>query len=188
MNNKVLQIDYLKNKKASAILIAMLITALLLIAGLSLNSLIIKEMRIGRTIFNGLKSYYAAEAAVEDALYRINNHIPGYEVEDLADDDGIVQSNKTGSKLDYNYEIYARDIEIPCGFQEISDEIRKAGGKKWQVLNVQESFRIPLYSYDKDKGVENFNIFKVSFYMPGRGENAVLVLFAFLSHMHQILP
>lgn len=66
------------NKGVSLPLMTGLIT-LLLVASVSINELIIRDMRSGQRIEASNKAYMAAEAGIEDALYELSPHSAGYE-------------------------------------------------------------------------------------------------------------
>lgn len=163
------------NSKASAIVIAMLITTVLLVLGLALNRLILKEMSVERGLLNAGKAYYAAEAGLEDALLRMDRHIPGYEAEDRVNADGKVKSVVIPN-VGYEYEIATRDnlddglSSVPCGFTAKTSDIGVPEGttERWRILKVQEGLRIPLYRYDSSEanGYRDQREFKVQFYLP----------------------
>lgn len=158
-----------KNSRGSALLIAILITAVLLIIGLSINRLILREMKVERAILSAGMAYYAAEAGIEDGLYEIDNHIPGYQGEEDVDVNGWIQGVLSEANSTFQYKIQARDTAIPCSYQNLSDDIgfpESNTAQRWRVLKVQEAMRVPLYRYDSSARFKDFNNFKVSYYLP----------------------
>jgi hypothetical protein len=59
------------------------LVTLLMIASLSANETILRAMRSVRGIESSNRAYFAAEAGVEDALYELSPHYPGYQTPTL---------------------------------------------------------------------------------------------------------
>ena len=140
----------IKNRDASALLVAILIMSLLLVVGLGVNRLIIVEMKVERGLLQGGQSYYSAEGASELALHEIVASITGYEGGD---------SGEFDSGVAYEYEILALSDVWPCdvyGDKVFEDE----DGVLWRVLEVEESVMIPLFLEE-----EKMEEFKVEYFV-----------------------
>lgn len=66
-------------KQGSALLIAVLVMGILLTLTLGLSDLVIREIRQTSDVVAAGKAYFAAEAAVENALLDLHEQLPGYE-------------------------------------------------------------------------------------------------------------
>lgn len=118
-----------KNKSGSALLIAMLIMAVLLVAGLGINKLIVAELRVERTLVEGGQAYYLAEGASELGLYDVVTNESGYEASKEADG--------------YAYSIVAKGDVWPC--DDYGDLVEEDdAGDLWRILEREKSVTIPL--------------------------------------------
>lgn len=139
-----------KNKSGNALLIAILIMAVLLVFGLGINRLIVKELRVEKTLIEGGQAYYSAEGASELAMYDIQTNLAGYEVSDVG---GVVES-----EAGYTYDIVARGETWPCdmyGGQVVFDD----AGDLWRVIKPEESVMVPLFA-----GTDKIEGFKIDYY------------------------
>ena len=148
-----------RQKGGNALLIAILIMAVLLVFGLGINRLIVKELRVEAALIDGGQAYYSAEGASELAMYDIETNLAGYEVSD--------ESGDVVSEASYKYDIVARGENWPCdmyGGQVIENDV----GDLWRVLAPEESVMVPLF-VDMD-GIKEF---KIEYYTdtPGMYEN-----------------
>ncbi len=58
-----------KNKKASSLLLSLLILTAILTIGFGISSLLLVELKMTRNVPESLRAYYAAESGIERALY-----------------------------------------------------------------------------------------------------------------------
>ncbi|MFH1298364.1 MAG: pilus assembly PilX N-terminal domain-containing protein [Patescibacteria group bacterium] len=130
--------NLLTNRKGSALLVSILITAVMLVVGLGINRLIVVELRVERSLVQGGEAYYAAEGASELALLDIKANLAGYEAsgEEATLDNGA----------SYDYEISALGPVWPCDVY--GDKVYDNEGELWRVLEVEESVIVPLFSDD----------------------------------------
>lgn len=140
--------------EGSALLVTLILMAALMILGLGFGKLIIDAIRLEYDVVQAGKAYYHAESGLEEALFVIDRHLPGYEVFQAKGD-----ANGDG-KSDYSYSIRALSSSsgnaVPCNFDEKEDA-------PWQKLKLNDSFTLPLFRADsqflsfEDK-IQNFRI------------------------------
>ncbi len=143
-----------KNRDASALLVAILIMAVLMVVGLGINRLIVAELRIERTLVDGGQAFYSAEAGAELALYDVVSNVDGYEVSD--------ETGELSNEVSYLYSIDARSDVWPCdvyGDKVYEDE----SGVLWRALEPEESVMTPLF-YDDGGSIVDMSDFWV-YYM-----------------------
>ncbi|HAU40298.1 MAG: hypothetical protein UV80_C0001G0056 [Candidatus Peregrinibacteria bacterium GW2011_GWF2_43_17] len=137
-----------KHKEGSALLVAILIMAVLLVFGLGINILIVMEMKAERGLVSGGQAYYSAEGAVEMAMYDVVTNMKGYEVVD--------EAGSLSNEADYVYSIEAMGETWPC--YEYGDKIyTDDAGAMWRVLETEESVMIPLF--DDAGKITNFTLY-----------------------------
>ncbi|MDP3900160.1 MAG: hypothetical protein Q8Q23_03715 [bacterium] len=68
----------LKNKKGNSLILTMLIVSLMLFLGMYFLSLALGDNKIANSHTYALRSYYLAEAGVQEAIFKIKNNIDGY--------------------------------------------------------------------------------------------------------------
>lgn len=148
-----------KNKNGSALLVAILIMAVLLVFGLGINILIVMEMKVERGLVSGGQAYYSAEGASEVAMYDIVTNIEGYEV---TDETGVLSNDS-----EYVYSIEAMGTVWPC--YEYGDKVYiDDSGVMWRVLETEESVMIPLF-YDDGTDVGKITDFILYYYTMDEG-------------------
>lgn len=72
-----------KNNKGVSLPLVIGLVALLMIASVTANEMIIRALRSASQIEASDRAYFAAEAGVEDALYELTAHFAGYETPEL---------------------------------------------------------------------------------------------------------
>jgi len=82
-------INKLKNRKGVSLILITGLLALLMVSASALNELIIRNLRSVQLIEASNRSYYAAEGGLEDALYELSPHFPGYQTPDLTDTERV---------------------------------------------------------------------------------------------------
>lgn len=124
-------------RRASALLISLLLMAFLAVFGIGMSQLIVKSIRVERNVVEAGKAYFAAESGVERALYFHENQFPGYEVPES--EASVELTNGTS----YEYEMSAQENRVPCLHGGDS-----SGEEAWRTIEVQESVSWPLFRYD----------------------------------------
>lgn len=149
---------------------------LLVIGATTAYQIIIRSLNTADNIEDSSRAYFAAEAGVEDALYELSAHSPGYETPDLdsaqvrtstMDDSGVRWDNQWEIKNlettgDFSGELYAQEklrihfFEDVSGTQTDPDEINSAA-INISPVNVsndfQLTFAVPL---DEPSGYSTF--------------------------------
>ncbi len=136
-----------RNEEGSALLVSILLMSFVVVFGLGVSSLIVDSIRVERNVVEAGKSYFAAEAGVERALFFHENRLPGYESVETVE-------LENGATMDYA--MTALGEQIPCAHRE----------GEWRGLWPQESLSIPLFLWDEDAGVRSdLSFFKVEYYV-----------------------
>lgn len=140
----------LKNR-ASAILVSFFLTAILIVFGLGIASIILNDLYSISTMTNGYKALYAAEGATELGLKLIKDKLPGYERNILG--------NQFSNKVEADLSINALEDILPCEEQDSEES-------GWRSLAFNESLQIPLFYQKEDSTITNIEQFTMEFYMP----------------------
>lgn len=164
-------------KRASALLVAILVMGVLLTLTLGLSTLIVREIRQTADIVAAGQAYFAAEAGMENALLDLAENLPGYENVVLYPD---MNAGQEDENLNYEYVIGNKgdkypffpddqpvflgpDSAIPksvlydpgSGFTDLT----------YNVLPLNESVTIPLFTVDDNGEVNNIQQFLVQYYV-----------------------
>jgi hypothetical protein len=133
-------------KPASALLISILITGLLLTASLGVSFLVLRDLSTFRTVVAGTQARYAAEGMQEWGLMKINTNLAGY----APSWDGAPFSSSALGFLSST----TRGPSVPC-----------LGG--YGKLAYGDSIQLPLFAQTSEDAnqVENTHDFYVEFYM-----------------------
>lgn len=172
---------YISNNRGSAILIALLVMAVLVVVSLGLNGLIVSEMIVQRDETERLKAFYAAESGMERGLLDIyENNMPGYTrpmkiASGITENKDILQPEyftmgpsitnlHSVDAANYRYQVIGQDMELPCSYDSsISD--------KYLTLEANQSVTIPLHKYvpDSENKKKEVTDFLVEYYATGAG-------------------
>ncbi|MFA6992340.1 MAG: pilus assembly PilX N-terminal domain-containing protein [Candidatus Gracilibacteria bacterium] len=158
MNEKILTIG--KDKKGSALLIAMLVMGVFITISIALFALIIREIRSTKDFIDAGKAYYAAESGIEESLYYLNTKLPGWE--------GAEDENKGefDSGVNFAYEVDNRCSSYPC-FKpteyDIDSLLQFHPEKVYQELALSQNVTVPMFVVITDetgketvKSIKNF--------------------------------
>jgi hypothetical protein len=72
-------IDKLKNRRGVSLTLITGLVSLLMVTSAAMSQLIIRNLQSVQRVEASNKAYFAAEAGLEDALYELSPHFPGYE-------------------------------------------------------------------------------------------------------------
>jgi len=160
-------------KQGSALLVAILVMGVLLTLTLGLSTLVVREIRQTADIVAAGQAYFAAEAAMENALYDLAENLPGYEVVDKiypppgVEDDYLNYAYTIGNKGDkYPYfpedepVFLSPDIAVPSSVLYENHPQRT-----YNVLPLNESVTIPLFTANDDGTVNDIDDFLVEYYV-----------------------
>lgn len=145
------------NHSGTALLTAMLIMGVLIAISIALSSLVIREVRVTRELMDAGKAFYAAESGVEEALYYLNNKLPGWSEPGEGEFDNA----------NFKYSIKNRCKSYPCIDNEEYDvgSVNDDMSAFYDVMELNESVLIPLFVVEKDdtgaeviKSVKNFTV------------------------------
>ncbi|MFH1284575.1 MAG: hypothetical protein ABIH78_03240, partial [Candidatus Peregrinibacteria bacterium] len=143
-----------RNKNGTALLVALLVMGVLLAISLSLSSLIFREVYATKGLTDAGRAYYAAESAVEEALYYIDTKLPGWEPSENQ------KIGEVGDMAVFEYDVKNQCNSYPC---LDSDEYNYESMFPYQfydVLDLDESITIPLFAVDGGEvvPVKNFTV------------------------------
>ncbi|MFA5947955.1 MAG: pilus assembly PilX N-terminal domain-containing protein [Candidatus Gracilibacteria bacterium] len=146
-------------KNGNALIIALLIMGILMTISMAISSLIFREIRITKDMISAGKAYYLAESGVEEALYKLENNLDGWQMKEPL----IV---KPSENSDSNYEYFIKNTcnSYPCVDSEDFDVQSAASDASayYGVLNLNENLTLPLFIFDevenKIKSVKNFTV------------------------------
>jgi hypothetical protein len=180
----------MKNKKTqsgSALLITILLMGLLITITLALSSLVIREISVTQSIVNANKAFYAAEAGVENALYDLSTHGPGYEPSPTSENTQLENSG-----TEFKYEISNRADKLPffddknpiyivdtgdkCTISDAGNPFAIAVNKNtlyaehpqctYRRLGLNQTVVVPLFITNSDGNVTDASDFMVQYYLP----------------------
>lgn len=147
-----------ENKSGTALLTAMLIMGVLITVSVALSGLVMREFRVTKDLLNAGKAFYAAESGIEEALYYLNNKLPGWS-------EGTTREFGDGPR--FKYSIKNTCNSYPCidpkeyDVDEVSDM-----SAFYAPLDLNRSVLIPLFVVKKGedgyadyvKSVKNFTV------------------------------
>lgn len=152
----------IKNKRGSALLVALLIMGVLMAISLGLSTLVLRETIVTKDLLDAGRAYYAAESGIEIALSNLENKLPGWEP---AVDDSGYKPFKIDEDLAAigEFKVKNRCKAYPC-FDENEFDINSATPRQfYDVLDLNESINIPLFVVKDGKNVPVTD-FVVEFY------------------------
>ncbi|MFC1615854.1 hypothetical protein ACFL21_01825 [Patescibacteria group bacterium] len=148
------KLNIIRNKRGSALLVAMLVMGVLLSVSLALSTLVFRELRITKDLLASGKAYYAAESGIEVALLDLNRNLPGWEPgEDEKRGDDYVTLGVSGD-ANAEYSVNNRCRTYPCFDDHNIDEIGNDLQQLYGVLELNETLTIPLFIFDEDTSTE----------------------------------
>lgn len=143
--------------RASALLLSFFMMTMLILVGISVSVLVIRDIAAVRTIVGGTQALYGAEGMSELGLYAVKENLPGYEptYEDYTLTNSVLASAN----------LHAREAVVPCDGQD-------ADG--WGVLAPNESIQLALFAQTTDGGdfLKNTS-FAVDFYVGDEEGNSL---------------
>lgn len=156
--------DLSKNRRGTALLVALLVMGVLIAVSLILASLIFREVRITNDVVDAGKAYYAAESGIEIALFELDNNLPGWGTQE--DGAGIpqYQALKLDDEFDSvgEYRVDNSCNSYPC-FDPDIDQDSAPLSAYYNHLDLNESVTIPLFVVKDGKEIPAKN-FSVQFY------------------------
>ena len=154
----------IKTRRASAMIVTLLLMAILLTLTLGLSMLTVSEIRQTGDIVAGGKAYYAAEAGIENALLDLNEHLPGFQTKSIPDSkDGWIVVNSAdpaklgGEDLVYRYRIRNQGDKYPYFDSDTPYFLSPGVGitkdvlysqhpeKTYDILPLNQTVTIPLF-------------------------------------------
>lgn len=138
-----MKLNIIKNRKGTALIVALLVMGVLMAISLALSALVLRESMITRDFLDAGQSYYAAESASEIGLYGVKNNLPGWEP-----GDGSVEiriDGEYGSVAELV--VFNKCKAYPC-FDEEGYDLSSAATDPsafYATLGLNESATIPLF-------------------------------------------
>lgn len=151
-----------KTRRGSALLVTLLIMSILLLLTLGLSKLTIGDVRSTVDVVDAGKAYYAAEAGIENALFELNENLPGYETE--------AKKRTFNEDQDHfaEYTISNQTQIFPFRDPEEYDIGNIRPAELYATLALNESITIPLFvvsEKDGRKQILNAKNFRVEYYV-----------------------
>lgn len=168
----------------------------LMIFVVGISNLVIREISLTQSVVDSNKAFYAAEAAVEDALLTMSMNPPGYEPKDEEGaelPDYYSELSLKDSGFDYQYDISNQTDMIPYFPEDQPIYVSILAGERCVISNALDPFAIPyskqslygkrpectyrrlglsethiitLHSYGKNGEVVDVNDFNVQYFVP----------------------
>lgn len=159
-------------RRGSALLVALLVMGVLLTLTLGLSGLIVREIRQTADIVSAGRAYFAAEAGMENALFDLAENLPGYEEQAVYPEEGtsdefLNYSYSIGNKGDM-YPFFPSDLPVFLGPDEAitKDALYDLRPElTYNVLPLNQSVTIPLYTVDENGKVNDIEQFLVQYYV-----------------------
>lgn len=159
-------------RRGSAMLVAILMMGVLMTLTLGLSTLIVREIRQTGDIVSAGQAYFAAEAGMENALFDLAETLPGYETEvsypvEEEEDEFLNYEYRIGNKGDaFPYfpedELVFLDPNSAVPSKVLYDEFPE---RTYNVLPLNESVTIPLFTVGDDGSINNIDSFLVQYYV-----------------------
>ncbi|MCX6735236.1 MAG: pilus assembly PilX N-terminal domain-containing protein [Candidatus Peregrinibacteria bacterium] len=141
----------LKNRKGTALIVALLVMGVLMAISLALSTLVLRESIVTREFLDAGQSFYAAESASEIGLYGVKNSLPGWEPKG-----GVVPIIIDGAKdkIEASKAVAELKISNKCKAYPCFDKDYDVEGKLstapdisafYATLGLNESATIPLF-------------------------------------------
>jgi len=171
--------------RGSSLLVTLLVMGILLTLTLGLSTLVIREIRQTGDIVSAGKAYYAAEAGIEQGLYELADHYPGYETTDNDNNvpgwkevDMFEGNDSLTDKCSYRYKISNKGNTIPYIPDDEPIYLQPSGvavskgdlfesheDQTYNVLPLNQSVTIPLFIDDGNGGITDVDDFLLQYYV-----------------------
>lgn len=150
----------IREVRGTALLVALLVMGVLIALSLALSSLIIGESRSTRQLIDAGKAYYAAESGIEQALYNMDTNLPGWEGKEA-------NIGKAGEDAVFSYDVKNQCNSYPCFDDEEYDldSMLDFAHKYYDILELNETVTIPLFTVDENGKVDVVEDFTVEFFV-----------------------
>ncbi|MFH1533884.1 MAG: pilus assembly PilX N-terminal domain-containing protein [Nitrospirota bacterium] len=148
----------IREVRGSALLVALLVMGVLIALSLALSSLIIGESRSTKQLIDAGRAYYAAESGIEQALYNLDTNLPGWEGKEA-------NIGKVGEMAVFSYELKNKCNSYPCFDPEEYDVASMLDYKFYDILELNETLTIPLFTVDEMGEIQVVEDFTVEFFV-----------------------
>ncbi len=150
----------IREVRGTALLVALLVMGVLIALSLALSSLIIGESRSTMQLIDAGRAYYAAESGIEQALYNMDTNLPGWEGKEA-------NIGKAGEDAVFTYEVKNQCNSYPCFDEEEYDvgSMLNFAHKYYDVLELNETVTIPLFTVNEDGDILVVEDFTVEFFV-----------------------
>lgn len=150
----------IREERGTALLVALLVMGVLLAISLALSSLIFRETRVTKNLMASGRAYYAAESAVEEALYNLDSKLPGWSTVD--------STSGVGKSARFSYSVKNKCNAYPCLDKEEYEldnaDIPVPAYQFYDVLELNENITIPMFTVDEEGNVDPVEDFTVEFF------------------------
>lgn len=155
------------NDQGTALMVALLVMGVLISVSMALSGLIFRETRVVKGLIDAGRAYYAAESGIEEALYYLNNELPGWEK-----DPGL---GEIGDSAVFEYRVKNKCKNYPCYDGEDYDLASIPLEEKYGILELNENITIPLFTVSSTGEIESVQDFTVEFFAAFDASQALVV-------------
>lgn len=157
-------------ERGTALIIALLVMGILTAVSLAISALVVREIGVTKMALDAGKAYYAAESGIEIGLLRIKENAPGWEPEGGGDAGGEIVANVFEGQ-DFELTLKNKADSYPYLDSAKYDLEGAEAEAFYDVLDLNESVTVPLFTAD-EKGVEiPVTEFRVYFYVGFRPDD-----------------
>lgn len=154
----------LKENKGTALIIALLVMGILTAVSLAVSALVVREIGVTKMALDAGKAYYAAESGIEIGLLKIKENAPGWEPADVV-------SAGVSEGQDFRLTLKNKADSYPYLDSAKYDLEGAEAEAFYDVLELNESVTIPLFTVDKDEKEVKVEEFRVYFYVNFRPDD-----------------
>lgn len=147
-----------EDRSGTALLVALLVMGVLIAISLALSALILRESKSVRELIDAGRAYYAAESGIEQALYKLDTSLPGWEGADA-------NLGKVGDRAVFSYNVRNKCNSYPCFDKDEYDIASMFAYNFYDVLELNENITIPLFTVGEDENVDSVKNFTVEFFV-----------------------
>lgn len=156
-------------ERGTALIIALLVMGILTAVSLAISALVVREIGVTKMALDAGKAYYAAESGIEIGLLNIKENAPGWEPGGGGDAGGEIVADVSEGQ-DFTLTLKNKSDSYPY-LDGKKYDLDGAGAEAfYDVLELNESVTIPLFTVDEgdvEKSVTEFRVYFYAGFKPG---------------------
>lgn len=151
-------------ERGTALIIALLVMGILTAVSLAISALVVREIGVTKMALDAGKAYYAAESGIEIGLLNIKENAPGWEPGGGGDASGEIVADVSEGQ-DFTLTLKNKSDSYPY-LDGAKYDLENADAKAfYDVLELNESVTIPLFTVDEGDVEKSVTEFRVYFYV-----------------------